>query len=339
MKPKISIIIPCYNVEKYISMCIESLLNQTIGLENLELIFVNDASTDTTLAILLEYEKKYSQNMMVINLSSNMKQGGARNIGIQYSTADYIGFVDSDDWIELNMYETLYNIVDKCMPDVVNCGMIRNYEDGGSTKIKINFPEEFQVKKSIIEGGDEFPQLVGGVYTKIYKKSIILNNNVWFPERIVYEDNYWGAIISLYIKSVVYVNEHMYHYRENLTSTTLKRNDYSHFDRLGIEIMKINKYKELGVFDKFYNRFENKFLHLYFINTLFFMFTRFDKVPYSIFLEMQINVKKYFPDYLSNKYILEQKNPLWTELMRLVDMDLSEEGLQYIADTYNNEKR
>ena len=337
MKPKISIIIPCYNVEKYIAKCIESLVNQTIGLENLELIFVNDASTDATYQILLEYEKKYSEHMMVINLSSNMKQGGARNIGIQYSNADYIGFVDSDDWVELNMYETMYSRVEMCMPDVVNCGMIRDYESGGSIKIKMDFPEEFQAEKSIMEGGEEFAQLSGGVYTKIYRKSIILNHNIWFPEKIVYEDNYWGSIISLYIKSVIYVNEHMYHYRENLTSTTLRHNDNSHFDRLDIEIMKINKYKELGVFDKFYNRFEKEFLNLYFINTLYLMFTRFDKVPYAIFLEMQINVKKYFPDYLNNKYILEQKIPLWTELLRLVDMDISEEDLQHIADVYNKE--
>jgi len=337
MKPKISIIIPCYNVQTYIGECIESLVNQTIGLENLELIFVNDASTDATLDVLYEYEKKYSDNMMVINLSSNMKQGGARNIGIQYATADYIGFVDSDDWVELNMYETLYEIVNKYEPDVVNCGMIRNYESGNFIKIDMDFPENFLVEKSIVEGGEEFPVLVGGVYSKVYRKSIILDNDIWFPEGMVYEDNYWGVIISLYIKSVVYVNEHLYHYRENITSTTLRRNDSSHFDRLDIEIMKINKYKELGIFDKYYNRFEKEFINVYFINTLYIMFTRFDKVPYFCFLKMQINVKKYFPNYLNNKYLLDQKNPLWTELLRLVDMNLSQEDLQYIADAYKSE--
>jgi len=338
MNPKISIIVPCYNVQAYISECIESLVNQTLGLENLELIFVNDASTDTTLDILLEYEKKYSKNMMVINLSSNMRQGGARNIGISYATADYIGFVDSDDWAELNMYESLYEMVVRYAPDVVNCGMIRNYESGNSMKIEMDFSEKFQTEKSIVEGGDEFPQFPGGVNTKIYRKSIILNNNIWFPERIVYEDNYWGSIFSLYVKSVVYVNKQMYHYRENFTSTTLKRNDNSHFDRLDIEIMKINKYKELGIFLKFYSRFEKEFLNLYFINTLYIMFTRFDKVPYFSFLKMQINVKKYFPNYLSNKYLLDQKNPLWNELLRLVDMDLLQEDLQYIADVYKGEE-
>lgn len=333
MKPKISVIIPCYNVELYISQCIESLVNQTIGLENLELIFVNDASTDGTLDILLEYEKKYSENMMVINLTSNVKQGGARNIGMRYARAEYIGFVDSDDWVECNMYEILYRKVQEKAPDIVGCGMIRNYLDGTSTKILIDSAENFYVEKTIIEGGNEFPTLSGGVYTKLYKKSIILDNQIWFPEGLAYEDNYWGAIIALYVKTVIFVNEHLYHYRENPQSTTLKRNNIKHFDRLDIEIMKINKYKELGIFDKFYDKFEINFLHLYYVNTMHLLFTRFDKVPYFVFVEMKKNIERYFPDYRNDKFIRNQQN-ITTEFLRLIDLDVSEEELQLIADEY-----
>lgn len=334
MKPKISVIIPCYNVELYISQCIESLVNQTIGLDNLELIFVNDASKDSTLDILLEYEKKYPENIMVINLKSNVKQGGARNIGIRYANAEYIGFVDSDDWVELNMYERMYRNVERDYSDIVRCGMIRNYANGGSNKIEIESIKNFHVEKSIIEGGDEFPKLSGGVYTKIYRKSMILNNNIYFPEGMAYEDNYWGAIVALYAKSVKCLNENLYHYRENFESTTLKRNNIKLFDRLDIELMKINKYKELGIFDRFHDKFEMDFLHLYYMNTLYLLFSRFDKLPYFVFLEMKKNVKKYFPNYMNNELIRNQKNVM-TEFLRLIELDLTEEELQFVSDEFN----
>jgi glycosyltransferase involved in cell wall biosynthesis len=89
MNKKISIIIPCYNVEKYIERCIDSLINQTMNLDQMEFIFVNDASTDRTLDILLKYEKKYSDSIMVINSEENLRQGGARNIGLSYTNGDY----------------------------------------------------------------------------------------------------------------------------------------------------------------------------------------------------------------------------------------------------------
>lgn len=335
VKPIISIIIPCFNVELYISKCIESLVNQTIGLDKLELIFVNDASTDTTLDILLEYEKRYSENITVINLDTNVKQGGARNVGMQYATAEYLGFVDSDDWVELNMFEHLYNNIIKYDCDIVGCGMLRNFADGRCIEIAIETLDSFCKDMTVIEGADIIPNLNGGVYTKIYRASIIFDNNIWFPEHISYEDNYWGSIVALNVKSIMYIKEYLYHYRENFCSTTLKRNAMSHFDRLEIEIMKIKKYKELGVFDRFYEIFEREFLCMYFFNTLHIMFKRFDNVQYNIFLEMQNTVKKYFPNYLDNIYMQNPKNPFWTELIKLVDLDMTEEELQYIANVYN----
>ena len=104
---EISIIIPCYNVEKYLMRCFLSLKNQTIGIENLELIFVDDASTDDTWDIIQKIENKYSQNVIAVHCDENGRQGRARNIGMTYATAEYIGFVDSDDWVEPNMFEIL----------------------------------------------------------------------------------------------------------------------------------------------------------------------------------------------------------------------------------------
>jgi glycosyltransferase involved in cell wall biosynthesis len=105
---KISVIIPCYNVEAYIDRCLESVMSQTIGLEHLEVIAVNDASTDRTLEKLYQWERRFPENIMVITYEKNIRQGGARNIGLQYASGEYIGFVDADDWIDSAMYQKLF---------------------------------------------------------------------------------------------------------------------------------------------------------------------------------------------------------------------------------------
>lgn len=93
-------------------------------MEHMQIILVNDASTDNTLEKLLLWETRYSDNILVITYEQNLRQGGARNIGLNYATGDYIGFVDSDDWIEPDMYEVLVEKMFEGVYDVVNCQLI-----------------------------------------------------------------------------------------------------------------------------------------------------------------------------------------------------------------------
>ena len=132
---KISVIIPCFNVEAYIDRCLESVMNQTIGLERLEVILVNDASTDSTLEKLYQWERRFPENIMVVTYEQNIRQGGARNIALQYATGEYIGFVDADDWIAEDMYRELYEKISTGKYDVVRCKFIReHYKDESSLK-------------------------------------------------------------------------------------------------------------------------------------------------------------------------------------------------------------
>lgn len=118
---KISIIVPCYNAENCIDRCIQSLLEQTIGIENLELIFVNDASTDGTMTRLQQWEARYADSILVIDCEKNGKQGMARNIGLSYASAPYIGFMDNDDMAEPDMFEKLYEKATLYDCDLVAC--------------------------------------------------------------------------------------------------------------------------------------------------------------------------------------------------------------------------
>lgn len=92
---KLSVKVPCYNAEKIIDRCLTSLVNQTLGLENMEVIVINDASTDGTLQVLKLWEQKYPDNILLIDYVVNVKTGGARNLGIHYASGEYIGFVSS----------------------------------------------------------------------------------------------------------------------------------------------------------------------------------------------------------------------------------------------------
>ena len=103
----ISVIIPCYNVEKYIDRCLTSLERQTVGMNSLEIICLDDKSADGTLDKLHEWEKKYPDNICIVELPDNGRQGRARNIGLEYATCEWVAFIDSDDWVEPDYFEKL----------------------------------------------------------------------------------------------------------------------------------------------------------------------------------------------------------------------------------------
>lgn len=330
MKPYISVILPCYNVAELLPECMESLEKQTIGIENLELIFVDDASTDDgkTWNCILEFERKYPENVIAIHLDQNRCQGGARNEGLRHASADYIGFVDSDDWIEPQMYERLYENILRYGCDVVDCRSVINAlcgiqyerEDIGNSFVSF--------ERSIMEGGahwiDAFciGEYGGGIYTGLYRRSIIIDNDVFFPEHLKYEDNYWIFIMELYVKSWYHMSDNLYHYRENSGSTLYKKNQSYHLDRLTIEELKLQKYKELKIYDRYLREIERDFLLMYYCYTVCILWDKFDVPPYDVFCHMCTRVKELFPDYRTNPYILKQEfNKL---LIDLIDRNLSE---------------
>lgn len=158
MKPLISVIIPCYNTAQYLPQCMLSLEMQTLGFENLQCIFVDDASTDngSTWECIKQFERKHPQEVVAIHLDENLSQGGAKNVGIGYAKADYIGFVDSDDWIEPAMYLDLYRCIEKYGCDVVDCGRMENFPDGREVIYSKNGDIFDNFSKNILEGGNHW---------------------------------------------------------------------------------------------------------------------------------------------------------------------------------------
>lgn len=131
--PQISVVVPVYNVAKYLQQCIDSLMAQTI-LDKLELIFVNDASPDNCIEILRENEKKHPDKIKVIDSKENLCQGGARNLGMRQARGEYIGFVDSDDFVAPTMYERLY---DKAVSSAADATFIQYAYVSDETKYEV----------------------------------------------------------------------------------------------------------------------------------------------------------------------------------------------------------
>ncbi len=337
----ISVIIPCFNVEKYVTKCLDSVLSQTIGISELEIILIDDASTDGTLQLLYQYEKKYPENIVLIPFEENQRQGTARNVGMLYATGDYISFVDSDDWIEADMYEKLLAAMEQEDYDYVACRGFRNYENGSQAIIERKEPAGVYVNiPSVVEGGEWFEAGInGGVYLRLYKKSFLMDNDLRFAEKLLYEDNYFVSIASLYTRKIKLIDDCLYHYRENNVSTTMGRNNYSQFDRLTIEEMKLEKYKLLGIFDRFHDMIEKEFFRLFYFNTLYIMAVRFDIPPYEVYLRMRSTVLKWFPDYKTDSRLISCDNSLYEVLLGLLDMQMDEHKFRAIMSKYASMSR
>ena len=207
--PKISIIIPVYNVEEYLPKCLDSVTNQT--LKDIEIICINDGSTDNSLEILENYAKKDSR-IIVLNQETNQGQGVARNRGLDIAKGEYVGFVDSDDWIELDFYEKLYKGAIKYNADIATTNMLKHKKY--YKKYNVFYRKQlfkFQVKDKIKLCGDN-KQFFFYVTNKIYKSSLVKKVPVKFAQGHLYEDVQFAIQSIFYSNAVVSVPNTTYHY-------------------------------------------------------------------------------------------------------------------------------
>ena len=207
---EVSIIVPVYNSGKYLRSCINSLLNQT--LKDIEIILVDDASTDDSLEILNCFKQEYPNRIKVVQNSENSGAGYSRNIGLKYASGKFIGFVDSDDYIEPHMYENMYNTMINGDYDVVTTGMNLEYKGKDLSFLS--------TRKICLETEKNkfFVKTNPSCCNKLYKASIL--KELSFPEKTKWEDfPFTLSAISL-AKSFKCLNSIDYHYRVNAVGTT-----------------------------------------------------------------------------------------------------------------------
>lgn len=215
-KPIVSLIIPAYNVEKYITRCLQSLEKQSYGFENLEIILVDDASTDSTLRLLEEFEKKHEENVILVKCEKNGKLGTARNIGMSYATGYYMMFVDSDDLIDVSMIEKMVDIAILYDCEEVECGL-KPFSEANELFVENDLSSSYFLDLSEMNNRKRFlrASLKTGVCGRLYKRSFIEENSLSFLEQIYYEDVHFSGIAMFLVSSYYRINETLYFYYQN----------------------------------------------------------------------------------------------------------------------------
>ncbi len=215
---KVSVIVPVYNAEKYLDKCLISLQQQT--LEDIEIICVDDGSEDKSLEILKKYAKG-DERIKVLE-QNHKKQGAARNEGLKFATGEYIGFVDADDWVDIDFYEKLYGSACKYQADIA-MGVNVRVGGGKKTKKRLEILQENCVK-DVQEKFDISKVAQNPCPTnKIYKREFLLLNNLYFPENMFCEDKLFVTQAVYYADKLVAVPDVNYFYYRNPNSTVNKR--------------------------------------------------------------------------------------------------------------------
>lgn len=201
---KVSVIVPFYNSEKYLDKCISSLVNQTLS--DIEIILVNDGSTDSSFQIAQEFRNKYPDKIILLT-KPNGGQGSARNLGIKTATASYIGFLDSDDYASIDTFKLLYETASSASADMVECNYY--YINAQNEKVLKSYGN----LRQFVNQKDMFINPLVDPWNKLYRSEILQNNNIIYPEGLIYEDTSFFIKTIPYLYKTVYINQKLiYHY-------------------------------------------------------------------------------------------------------------------------------
>lgn len=221
MSYKISIIVPVYNVEKYLEQCLNSIINQTY--KNLEIILVDDGSTDNSSDLCDLYAKNDKRIKIIHKINGGLSD--ARNVGLNVATGDFIGFVDSDDWIELDMYEIMLNAMLKSGSDIVSCGHFVEYKN---KNYKVSNENKEINNSNIVKNYYSENNVFYGVCMRLYKNFIW--KDLQYPVGKLYEDVFVFLESFLKADKIFSISDCLYHYRQRKSSTMGKNFDKKQLD-------------------------------------------------------------------------------------------------------------
>ena len=284
--PKISVIIPVYNSEKYLAKCLDSVFSQSFS--DFEVIAVNDGSTDSSAEILKSYSEKYGDKLKCI-YEENAGQAAARNNGLKYATGEFIAFVDSDDYIAENAFQTEYDFAKENGFDVVCFGFMA---DNGNVLFESDYIRFKNLPTKLTYILSE-----ASPCNKLIRRSLLDDNNIRFTEGIIYEDFEIMPTLALYTDKIGYLDERLYYYviHEN---STMRQPSYNK------KLQSIFKVME-SLSEKFGDtKYQDELEYLYIVHLLHDAGLRF--LPFSEGREdikrISKIMKSRFPKWRKNKY-------------------------------------
>ena len=303
--PEVSVIVPVYNVEKYLERCLNSLVNQT--LENIEIIIVNDGTKDNSEEIIKKFIDKYPQKIVYLK-KENGGLSDARNYGIPYAKGEYIAFLDSDDYVEKDIYKEMYELAKKENSDMVECDFLWEYPD----KTREDIGQVYNGKKEMLE------KVRVVAWNKLIRKSILEKTQIQFPKGLRYEDVEFTYKLIPYLNKVSFIKKPYIHYiqRENSISNVQNERTKEIFEVLDNVI---NYYKENNFYDEYKDELEYVYARYLLCSSLLRMVKIQDKETRKNMLKITWeNLNTKFPNWKNNK-ILKRNKTLKDRYMKSVN--------------------
>ena len=337
---KVSIVVPCYNAVQYLDRCIDSLVNQTIGIENLEIILVDDASTDDgqTWTRIVETERRFPDSVMAVSLSENLRQGGARNVGISYAGGEYLMFCDADDWLALEAAECLYQRAKNYDTDVIEYRMQKVQDDTDLSTIStaegkrsgLLLLDREEIKKAFYLTHLEECSL--GCMRKFYRMSLIKENQIRFVEHLICEEPSFTVPVRLYEQRHYQLDKILYYYYMSPHSTSRGGWDERKLDNIQVWKALMADLQERGFVQKYHDEMEYLFYDWGYTLSVRMLLLR----GYTISVEeMQILVRELltlFPGVRENPYLQETSETFFQLLKVVLDMKLTPESGRTMHD-------
>ena len=287
---KLSVIIPVYNTGKYLRKCLDSILKEKI--KDMEIIIINDGSSDNSIDIIKEYKEKYKSKIVYFD-KENEGQGTARNLGIKNSKGDYLCFIDSDDYINEGTLETALDIALKEDLDILYWNIDWVYEDGKRKHQNIFNP--------VYKNDDKIGYLLSdpSPCNKLIKTKLIKDNNLFFPTDCIYEDFAFIPSLMVYSEKIKYTDKITYNYLQRNNSTM---NQLSYNKKI-MDILKAYNHLYKSVAPNYMDELE------YIAIMQIIYFKTFDLLKYNKIKEIDecrkfVNEK--FPNWINNKYLLKR---------------------------------
>ncbi len=293
--PKVSVIVPFYNVERYIEKCLNTLVNQT--LKEIEIIVVNDGSKDNSKQIVEKIVKQFPDKMVYLE-KENGGLSDARNYALPYAKGEYIAFLDSDDYVEKDMYEKMYKLAKIENSDMVECDFYWEYPK----QPKKDEGQRYQGKKEMLE------KVRVVAWNKLIKKEVLEMANVKFPKGYRYEDVEFTYKLIPYLEKVSFLKEPCVHYvqREGSISNSQNERTKEIFDVLEHVIQ---YYQEKGIYETYQIELEYIYIRYAFCSS----FLRIVKIPDKIVREKlltetweKVNTK--FPNWKKNEILRSNRS-------------------------------
>lgn len=314
---KLSIIVPVYNMaaEKKLEYCLDSLVGQTVT--DYEIIAVDDCSTDESWEILQNYEKRFPEKFHAVHLAVNRHQGGAKNVGLKMAQGEWIGFIDSDDWITPDMYERLIGKAEETGADLAGCDYCLTSEHSmkigqvvrNNKKSQTGVLDDEKRRSLILDGGS--------LVVKIFRRSMILQYELWFPEDIFYEDNALGNSYLILAEHFEYIEEPLYYYYQHESSTVHTISEKRCEDRCEAGRLMLEEAKRHDFLDRYRPELEYSFTLLFYVNTLFTYMAGVKRTKYRFVKKLGEEMRCTFPDFRENKYYCERTGEEEKKLIRM----------------------